>query len=456
MFIGREKELADLNERYLRDNFECVPMYGRRRVGKTQLIDDFIEDKKSIVFLAEDTTYEENMKGLSIAIFDDINAPVFDDFHKALYKILEIAQKEKLIFVIDEYPYLAQSNKGVSSILQHAIDHKFLKTNMMLILCGSSMSFMQNQVLGYQSPLYGRRSGQMKIEPFKFDKAALFCPNYSKIDNAIVYGVTGGIPKYLSLFRSQHSLEENIISLFFNKNSYLYEEPENLLKQELREPAAYNSIIHAIATGGSQMKDIVGKTGMESSAVSGYIKSLIELGIVRREVPILDKPTSKKSIYRLNDGMFRFWYRFVYNNLSLIEYSKGQVVYEKIAKDQIPSFMGETFEQMAIEYMWDKFDDLPFIMQNIGRWWGNNPNTKSQQEIDFIAHDSDKKQAIFGECKWTKEKVAESVIDELVEKAAMFNFEDKFYYVFSKSGFTAAALKKASDRVKLIEFADMF
>ncbi|MCL2159789.1 MAG: ATP-binding protein [Oscillospiraceae bacterium] len=457
MFIGRERELENLNKRYKSGKFECIPIYGRRRIGKTQLILEFVRDKKAIVYLAKKGDYSENMRTLSKAIYENETVSYFVDFEDALNKIYERAKKEKLVFVIDEYPYLAESKESVSSTLQHIIDHKFMQTDMILILCGSSMSFMENQVLGYQSPLYGRRSGQIKLKPLGYKKSALFCPNYSKADNAVVFGVTGGIPKYLSLFDPERTLEKNIIDLYFDKNSFLYEEPENLLKQELREPSAYNMIISAVATGASQMKDIIGKTGMESSAVSGYIKSLIELGIIKREVPIFDRQDSKKSIYRLSDGMFRFWYRFVFGNLSLIDYGKGGVVYENIAKQQIPTFMGEAFEQICIDYMWDNFEHLPFVMQNIGRWWGANPKTKTAQEIDFIAHDCENKKAAFGECKWTNEKTPESVVERLVEKADMFgNYQEKYYYLFSKSGFTEAAGKKASEHIKLIEFEDMF
>jgi AAA+ ATPase superfamily predicted ATPase len=457
MFIGRETELETLNKRYNSGKFECLPIYGRRRIGKTQLIAEFAKNKKAIVYLAKKGDYSENMRALSNAIHEGGTVSYFVDFEDALNKIYEMAQKEKLIFVIDEYPYLAESKESVSSTLQHTIDHKFLKTDMMLILCGSSMSFMENQVLGYQSPLYGRRSGQIKLMPLNYKKSALFCPNYSKTDNAAVFGVTGGIPKYLSLFEPDKDLEENIINLYFDKNSFLYEEPESLLKQELRNPAAYNKIISAVAAGASQMKDITGKAGIESSAASGYIKSLMELGIIKREVPIFDKADSKKSIYRINDGMFRFWYRFVFKNLSLIDYGKGVVAYKNMAKEQIPSFMGEAFEQICIEYMWDNFYNLPIVMQNIGRWWGTDPNTKTQQEIDFIAHDYENKKAVFGECKWTNEKIPESVVGRLIEKAGMFgNYDAKYYYLFSKSGFTEAAKKKANEYVKLVEFEDMF
>ena len=455
MFIGREKELLALAKHYDNADFAFIPIYGRRRIGKTQLIEEFCKDKNAIFFTAVEGSFAQNMVILSRAIFGSDKAPIFDDFGDALNKISKMAQQEKIVFVIDEYPYLAQSQKSVSSILQQAIDHKFLKTNMLLILSGSSMSFMENQVLGYQSPLYGRRSGQIKLLPEMFAISREYAPKFSKVEQAIMFGVTGGIPKYLSLFNDKMTLDDNLRSQFFDKNNFLFEETDNLLKQELREPAFYKSIITAIATGASQMKDIVGKTGSDSGVCSMYLKPLLELGIVKREVPIMDKPQSKKSIYRIADGMFRFWYRFVYQNVSLINLGKGELVYERI-KEHIPAFMGEVFEQICMEYMWHIYEKLPFDMQDIGRWWGVNPIKQRQSEIDFIAYDDTRKKAIFGECKWRNEKVPASDIDELMDKAQMFAFEEKHYYFFSKSGFTDAAKKKACERTVLVDFKNMF
>ena len=459
MFFGRKKELETLNKQYNKNEFTFIPIYGRRRIGKTQLIEEFIRNKRAIFFTAiNKDTYKRSMELLSKSIFDGTEgSPVYNDFQDALGGIYELALKEKLIFVIDEFPYLAQSEESIISILQQFIDLRFLKTNMMLILSGSSLSFMENQVLGYQSPLYGRRTGQIKLLPLDFTTAQQFVPKMSKEDQAVVFGVTGAIPKYLSLFNDSHTLEDNIIEQFFDRNAYLFEETNNLLKQEFKEPALYQSIITAIASGGSQMKDITSKTGEESSTVATYIKSLLDTGIVKKEVPALDKPGSRKTIYRLEDGMFRFWYRFVYPNVSMISLDKGAIVYNRI-KPHISDFMGEVFEKICVEYMWTIYNDLPFCFQNIRRWWGNNPDLKSQAEIDFIAYNKDENQAIFGECKWKNEKLDKKSIEDLIEKSGMFKqFNKMYYFLFSKSGFTAGAHEYASanESIRLIEFVEM-
>ncbi|MCL2198990.1 MAG: ATP-binding protein [Defluviitaleaceae bacterium] len=460
MFIGRQKELEMLSNQYAKNEFTCIPIYGRRRVGKTQLIEEFIRGKRAIFFTAVSKgTYKSNIELLSKAIFEDNEAtPVYSNFYDALDGIYQLAQKEKLIFVIDEFPYLAESDESIISVLQQFIDLKFLKTNMMMILSGSSLSFMENQVLGYQSPLYGRRTGQIKLLPLDFQTARLFAPGFSKVDQAIMYGVTGAIPKYLSLFNDGLSLGENLSGQYFDRNAYLFEETQNLLKQEFKEPAMYQAIITAIASGCSQMKDIKNKVGEESSTVATYMKSLLDTGVVKKEIPAMDKPSSRKTIYRLDDGMFRFWYRFVYPNVSLVALDKGGMVYNRI-KPQITSFMGEVFEKLCIEYMWSIYSELPFGFQNIGRWWGNNPDLKSQSEIDFIAYHNDEEQAIFGECKWKNEELDKSIIEGLITKSQMFNqFNCRHYYLFSKSGFTRGAWELANGRddIRLIDFKEMF
>ena len=460
MFIGRVKELETLYAQYAKDEFTFIPIYGRRRIGKTQLIEEFIRGKRAVFFTAVNKgTYKSNIELLSKSIFDGSEIfPVFSTFYDAMTRIFELAQREKLIFVIDEFPYLAQSDESILSILQQFIDLKFQKTNMMLILSGSSLSFMENQVLGYQSPLYGRRTGQIKLLPMDFQTARTFAPGLPKIDQAVMYGVTGAIPKYLSLFDDGLSIDQNLAGLFFDRNAYLFEETNNLLKQEFKEPALYQSIITAIATGSTQINDISNKTGEASSKVATYIRPLLDTGIVKKEVPVMDKQGSRKTIYRLDDGMFRFWYRFIYPNVSLVALDKGDVVFDRV-KPQIHGFMGEVFEKLCIEYMWSIYEELPFGFQHIGRWWGNNPELKSQAEIDFIAYREDGAQAIFGECKWRNEELGKGVIEGLIEKCNMFGqFGKKFYYLFSKSGFTAGARELAdrSGDIRLVDFEDMF
>jgi AAA+ ATPase superfamily predicted ATPase len=455
VFIGRERELQRLNERYKSGRFEFITIYGRRRVGKTALIREFIKDKKALFYTAAENSKDRNLALLSKAILDaDATYKSFEDAFEAIYLM---AQNEKIVLVIDEYPYAAKSYKPLSSLLQQYIDNKFKQTDIFIILCGSSMSFMENQVLGYQSPLYGRRTGQFKLVPFSFEESRQYHKGFNSREQAVLYGITGGIPQYLELMDGAKSLRHNIVHSFFTADTMLFEEPANLLKQELREPQIYNDILTAIAGGSTQLNRISDMSYVaDTSKTNTYLRSLVSLGIVKKEESILAK-SKRKSIYRLNDGMFRFWYRFVPHNLAKIHLGLGEGVYENV-EPQIPAFMGEVFEEICKQWLWNEniANRLPFSFQDCGRWWGANPLRKEEQEIDIIAFDEKNNQAIFCECKWTNEKISEDIIKNLIDKCAMFSHEKKYYYLFSKSGFTSVALRKEAENIKLISFENMF
>ena len=310
MFYCREKELSDMNKRYAKDKFECLVVYGRRRVGKTALINEFCKDKSTVFFSALNATSQENLEALSKAIYEKEHpgaeaAPVYPSFDAAFAEITRMAEKERLVFVIDEYPYLARTNKSISSRLQHIIDHTWKDGNLFLVLCGSSMSFMEYQVLGYESPLYGRRTGQYKIQALTYKEMTVFNPDLTNEDQALVYGVTGGIPHYINKLDIEGDVDTALKENLFNTSSYLYEEPGNLLKQELREPAIYNSVIAAIAGGASKANEIATKVGVESAVCAKYLKVLLDLGILKKETPITEK-AGKKTVYAIGDNFFRF------------------------------------------------------------------------------------------------------------------------------------------------------
>jgi len=462
MFIGREKELAKLNEMYYGDSFELAVIYGRRRVGKTTLIKEFCKDKKSIYFIAREANDIINIENFSKDVFgvtshETAEMAKFTNWERAFSYIYNIAKNERIILVIDEYPYLAQANRAISSILQAHIDMEFKESRLFLILCGSSMSFMEYQVLGYKSPLYGRRTSQLKIKPFNFFESMQYHKKFSNEEKAIIYGITGGIAEYLSKIKDGKSLKDNIIDMFLNESGHLYEEPASLLKQELREPSIYNSIIIAIAKGASRLNEIATKCGMESNKCSKYIASLISLGIVRKDKPVNDE-NGRKSIYVVEDNMFKFWYRFVPDNMTHIVSGNPEVLYDKIVKPQISNYMGAIFEQICIQYLivQNYKDTLPIMFGKIGRWWGGNPILKKQEEIDIMAIDNNGS-AIFAECKWTNAKADVGVLENLIRRGGLFNYRNKYYYIFSKNGFTEKCIEEAEKNpdVKLIEFKDM-
>lgn len=370
--------------------------------------------------------------------------------------VFKLAEKERLILVIDEYPYLARSSKSLASTLQLLIDKYKETSKLMLILCGSSMSYMEDHVLAYKAPLYGRRTAQMKLLPFDFEETCHYFKNFSDEDKALIYGIVGGTPQYLLQMDDRLSVEDNIKNTFLNPISFLYEEPTNLLKQEVREPAVYTAIITAIAAGASRMSEISSKVGEDTNVCSTYIKNLINLGIVQKETPYGEK-SSRKSVYSIEDNMFRFWHRFVLENNSVIARGATELVYKRI-EPQLSDYMGKVFEDICKQYLWKRLlaGECPVEFASLGRWWRNDSIEKSRVEIDIIG-EQDKATALFGECKWTNEKVDLGVLETLVKRSRLFSYKKIYFYLFSKSGFTKGCIDEAKKmgNITLVSYAEM-
>lgn len=460
MFIGRERELKSLEQLYTSGKFEFAVLYGRRRVGKTALLNQFIQDKRAIYFMGVESNAKQNLENLSKSILEYASGIVaensFASFQAALEYVFKLAERERVILVLDEYPYVARSSKSLASTLQLLIDKNKDTSKLMLILCGSSMSYMEDHVLAYKAPLYGRRTAQIKLLPFDFEETCRYFKHFEGEDKALAYGIVGGTPQYLLQFNDRLSIEENIKRTFLDPISFLYEEPVNLLKQEVREPAIYTAIITAIAAGASRMSEIAGKVGEDTNVCASYIKNLISLGIVQKETPYGEK-SSRKSLYSIEDNMFRFWHRFVLENNSLIARGAADLVYQRIAP-QLSEYMGKVFEEICKQYLWRLLLDgrSPVEFASLGRWWGNDPIEKAQTEIDILG-EQDKATALFGECKWTNEKVDLGVFETLVHRSHLFHHSKVYCFLFSKSGFTKGCAERASEmgNVTLVEYADI-
>ena len=460
MFIGRNKELSALERLYKSDKFEFVVIYGRRRVGKTALINHFIDDKKSIYFMGVESNEKQNLENLSKSIIEFSSGiqteTYFASYQAALEYAFQLAEKERVILTIDEYPYVARASKSLASTLQMLIDKYKDTSKLMLILCGSSMSYMEDHVLAYKSPLYGRRTAQMKITPFDFEECCTYLSALSDEDKALIYGIVGGTPQYLLQMSDKLSVEDNIKNTYLNPMSFLYEEPVNLLKQEVREPAIYNAIITAIATGHSRRSEISTKVGESTTVCSGYIKNLINLGIIKKETPYGEK-ASKKSIYSIEDNMFYFWYRFVLDNTSVIVRGATDLVYKRI-EAQLSDYMGRVFEEICMQYLWKQLlmGNMPIEFVSLGRWWGNDPRKRIQAEID-IKGEQESNSAIFAECKWRNENVDLDVLETLIGRSGLFHYMKVHYFLFSKTGFTKGCMEKAEEmgNVTLVSYGDI-
>ena len=460
MFIGRERELNSLEKLYVSDKFEFAVIYGRRRVGKTALINHFIRNKTAIYFMGVESNDKQNLENFSKNILEygvGIQADTaFLSFQAALEYVFQLAEKERLILAIDEYPYVARSSKSLASTLQLLIDKYKENSKLMLILCGSSMSYMEDHVLAYKAPLYGRRTAQMKMQPFDFADACRYFKNFSSEDKALIYGIVGGTPQYLLQMDDKLSIEENIKNTFFNSTSSLFEEPENLLKQEVREPALYNAIITAIATGSTRMAEISAKVGAETSVCAAYLKNLMALGLVQKETPYGEK-ASRKSIYTIDDNMFRFWYRFVPENYSIISRGASDIAYKRM-EPHLSDYMGKVFEEICKQYLWKQLlkGQSPVEFVELGRWWGTDPFTHSQTEIDIMG-EQDKNTALFAECKWTNEKVDTGVLETLAKRGQLFHYAKIYLVLFAKRGFTKGCVDMANrmGNVMLVSYNDL-
>jgi AAA+ ATPase superfamily predicted ATPase len=462
MFIGRNSELATLNDLYKTDVFQLVVMYGRRRVGKTKLLLEFCKDKDAFFFVAEEHNNKMALAKFSELILKESDLKniieSFEDWEKALQFIATTYNGRRMILVLDEFPYLVTSDKSLPSLLQNMIDHIFKETDLFIVICGSSMSFIEKEVLSYKSPLYGRRTAQMKIEPFNCFDSAKFYKKQSKKEKFEIYSILGGIPQYLLEFDDSKSLESNIKEKMLKKSTYLYNEPNDLLKQELREPFFYNSIIQSIAAGSTKLNQIATKVGESTAKVSRYLTLLEELYIVKKIIPIGGQKSTRKAIYQLNDNLFSFYYKFIFPNKGLIEQEMSDVLYDEYIKNGLSEYFGLTFEILAKEYLlkMNKRIQLPFVFTNIGKWWGNNAIERREEEIDVVAFSTDK--IIFAECKWINSKVSLDVMMKLKAKSDLIKgYSERYYYVFSKSGFTKGLIDyaKLNNNLYLITIDDM-
>ena len=462
MFIGRERELSEFDALYRQDRFQLFVLYGRRRVGKTTFLREFCKDKPCIFYSAEQSNDKLNLEKFSARVFShygETDLEPFASWEKALLYIHRRQSAERLVLVFDEFPYLAAVSPSVLSVLQHLVDHTLKDGKLFIVLCGSYMGFMEKEVLSAKSPLFGRRTGQLHMKPFDYLTSAEFMPGFSNEEKLTLYGAAGGTAMYLGLVNRDKTLAENIEDMFLKSTGYLYEEPQLLLRQEVQEPGVYNAVIEAIAGGASRSGEIAAKAGEEAAKCLKYINTLCELGILHKEIPFGEKSGSRKTIYALSDFMFRFWFRYVAKNRTLIETGAGGAVWRLRVQPDLSVYMGRVFETVCRDFMLreNAAGRLPFLFTDIGRWWGTDTRTRKQAEIDLVA--SDGKDYIFCECKWRNEKLDLGVLQNLKDKAALFGerSENARCALFSKSGFTDAVKEaaRADERLTLFSMDDL-
>ena len=452
MFIGRERELKALKDVYEKKGFGMTVIYGRRRVGKSTLIKEFIKGKKVIFYTATKVGAERNLELFSKQVLDAIDPAMsqatFSSIEGALDFITEkLPDKQKTILAIDELPYWAEKDEALLSVLQKYIDTRWGSKNMMVILCGSALSFMEKKVLSEKSPIFGRRDSQLKLEAFNYRDSALFVPKYSAEDKAICYGVTGGVAKYLSLFDAKKSLDDNIIRLFFNADGYLFDETRNLLVQEFSDVTLVNNIIEQVASGENTLNNIAAKIHEKETTVLYSLEKLIEVGLVEKRNCITEEKNKKKTRYVLKDHMFKFWYQFIPKAVSVIEMGQGETYYKKVVKPQIHSYMGSVFEEMCRYYTLEQGIQGTYgsFLTQTGTWWGveqiideDGKRYSQSADIDVVGISSVDKTAVVGECKFKNEKIDKEIYETLLRRSNLLsgNYHIIRFLLFSLSGFT--------------------
>lgn len=452
MFVGRERELKALKDVYDKNGFGMTIIYGRRRVGKSTLIKEFIKGKRVIFYTATKVGAEKNLEFFSRQVLDVLDPAMSSATVSSIESMFDIisnkvSDEKKTILVIDELPYWAEKDEALLSILQKYIDTQWASKNMMLIICGSALSFMENKVLSEKSPIFGRRDSQIKLEAFDYRDSALFVPDYSAEEKAICYGVTGGVAKYLSLFDAAKSLDENIIRLFFNTDGYLFDETRNLLIQEFSDVTLVNNIIEQVASGENTLNNIASKVHEKDTTVLYSLEKLIDVGLIEKKNCITEEKNKKKTQYVLKDHMFKFWYQFIPKAVSVIEMGQGKAYYEKVVKPQIHSFMGSVFEEMCRYYTLEKGIQGAYgsFLTQTGTWWGveqivDDEGKKHVQsaDIDVVGISSIDKTAVIGECKFKKEKIDKEVYETLLRRSKLLsgNYHVVRYLLFSLRGFT--------------------
>ena len=427
LFVDRQRELQFLEEHYKTGKAELVVIYGRRRVGKTELTVKFSENKPHIYFLAdrrpEKQLIEELKQRMSLYLQDESFAKLaIADWVELFNEFTKWSKNTRTVIAIDEFPELIEANQAVPSMFQKIWDQNLKDTSTMLILLGSSVAMMETEVLNYKSPLYGRRTGQWKVEPLKIHQIKPFFPSSNLETLVHVYACVGGVPAYLQKFDLKIGFWENVGQKILSKGEFLYEEAEFLLREELREPRNYAAILKAIAQEAQTYGEILNKTGVDKSMLSKYTSTLEDLGFIRRIHPVGAAPKSRKSQYVIGDNYLNFWFRYVFPNKTELEIGNTRTVLDKIRRDY-GVYLGRVFEQVAAELLLEKQarGKLPFSFGSVGKWWFKD------SEIDLVALDEEKQAVTFIETKWSDLEAldCQRILHNLRVKAQHFKWKHK-------------------------------
>lgn len=460
-FINREEELSSLEELYQKtqESAQFLILYGRRRVGKTELIKHAFSKKPFLYYLATKGTPKDQLRTLTQLVAQYFHEeylgqdafPTFRELFDYIGGKLK-QSKERLVFVIDEFPYLAEADKAISSYFQYGWDEQLKHTNTLFVIMGSSIAMMYKHALSQKAPLYGRRTSSWLIEPFSFSQARKFYPNASFEQAFSFFAVLGGIPAYLKEFSEEKSLVQNIEQNILKKREFLNLEPDYLIAEEFSNPNKYLTILKAVGLGRTRYGELLSATGMENNELSSYLNTLIELRLVKREIPITEKNphNSKKGTYSLADSFLRFYFNMIYPNQSMIETGSSSALFERYGEVMV-NLIAKTYEDTSLEFIKEtiKQGALP-VFEQFGRWWDKNT------EIDLVGLNGHDNTILYVETKWNTKPIGTEVLNDLKKKSAMVPWgrlgKKEYYALIAKGGFTDELINTArKENVVLIQ-----
>ncbi len=444
--IDREQERRWLQSHLSGDERQFLICYGRRRVGKTTLVTHVLDslDRPAIYYLCDErgtTTNARRFARHCAETVDDV-PPDVDGFVDA-FTYLASRIDQPTVVALDEFSYLVDTDETIPSVFQTIVDDVLAETRISIVVLGSSISMMEEGVLSYESPLYGRRTGQWRLEPMTIGAAAGFFPTADPHELVRTYSVLGGIPAYLEQFDPDRELLANVEDQLLTKGAFLYEEPEFLLRQELREPATYRGILEAIAGGATRVTDIANEIDRQASSISRYLTNLTRIALIERETPVTDP--GARGVYRITDEFLRFWFRYVLPNRGTLEQGRTKPVRDSIAAS-LPSHVGPTFETVCRQAV--RTPRFPVPCSRVGRWW------YGENEIDVVGVDERTETLFLGECKWTRDRVGPGPLADLeaLEPEVRWHGDARsvVYGLFAREGFTESLRDTADTRDDLV------
>lgn len=443
MSTTHESVLTQLNQAYQTSTAQLFVLYGRRRVGKTELIRDFVAGRPHIFFIATLCSDADQLAAFSQLIWkhqhgEDRAEFTFPSWEDAFAQLATLPNRP--IVIINEVTYLLDGNRELLTTLQKVWTQQLQAADLFLLLCGSYVGTIEREVLAADAPLAGQITGVAHLQPLGLPAAAQFFPNYSPTQQMESWAVLGGMPYYLSVFDDQRSVFENIQSHILHRRGTLYSEPQLLLLEELHDPRNYFSILRAIAEGKHKLSEISQSAGFGNSQTTGkYLDVLRQLGLVTREVSVTEREPekSRKGRYRIEDSFLRFWFRFVHPNLRALSLDLDGEILEKRVKPNLAHFVASAFAEAAQTHLaiLAQSGQLSFAPDRIGRWWNDT------EEIEVVALNQAEQTILVGDCHWIDSLVGLGELNDLRHKAAHLNRSGEWrtlkYALFSKAGFTA-------------------